>query len=438
MDMKDSREEQTRVMTGQEEGGFAEEQMEMQKSSGGFAKGLLVGFLAAVLVIGAGANIYCRLADSRLVIGKSHAGEVKNSRVLDQKAVDKITEITANMDLYYYEKFSKKDIKNGIYAGVLAGLGDPYSVYYTPEQFADQQVSTKGIYCGIGAGLSQDPATKKVVVTRIYSGTPSEAAGMKKDDVILKVEEVAATSMELSELVKKIRGEEGTKVHIQLYRPSEARTMELDVERKNIQLPSVESRLLDGGIAYIQVTEFQENTAKQFEDQIKDLEKKGMRSMIVDLRDNPGGMLSAVVEMLDVILPKGLVVYTQDKYGQKQEYSSDASCLKYPLAVLINENSASASEIFAGAIKDYHYGTLIGTKSFGKGIVQTILPLKDGDAMKITTSKYFTPKGNYIHGKGIEPDIQLEYKFGGGEKDQYDIKYDNQIQKAIEVLGHEK
>jgi carboxyl-terminal processing protease len=219
-----------------------------------------------------------------------------------------------------------------------------------------------------------------------------------------------------------------------VYRPSTAETLDFDVERRNVVLPSVEGEMLSDNIGYIAVSEWQDNTAEQFKSIEKDLESQGMQSLIVDVRSNPGGLLSSVVDTLDYILPEGTLVYTEDKYGQRQTYTSDASCLNLPIAVLVNGNSASASEIFAGAIKDYNYGTLIGTTTFGKGIVQTIFQLTGGDALKVTTAKYYTPNGNYIHGVGIDPDIELEYEYSGPTDEAYDMQYDNQLQKAIEIL----
>ncbi len=192
--------------------------------------------------------------------------------------------------------------------------------------------------------------------------------------------------------------------------------------------------MFDNKIGYIQISQFEEVTAPQFNEALKDLKKQGMKGLIVDLRGNPGGLLTSVSEILDEILPEGMLVYTENKFGKKEEYTSAKGELGLPLCVLINESSASASEIFAGAIKDYEYGTLIGTNTFGKGIVQVIVPLRDGSAVKVTTSRYYTPKGNYIHGVGIAPDIELPYEFLGGANDKYDYKYDNQINKAIEVL----
>ena len=207
------------------------------------------------------------------------------------------------------------------------------------------------------------------------------------------------------------------------------------MERQDITLPSVSHKMLDENIGYIHIDSFETETATQFEQAVADLEDQGMQAMIIDVRYNPGGMVTSVVKILDDILPEGTVVYTEDKNGNRQDYTSKGEThLDYPIAVLINGDSASASEILAGAIKDFEYGTLIGTTTYGKGIVQTIFPLEDGDAVKLTTAKYFTPKGNYIHGVGIEPDIELEYEYLDKDGTSYDEAYDNQIQKAIEVL----
>lgn len=295
-----------------------------------------------------------------------------------------------------------------------------------------------GKYYGIGAGLTQDVDTMVVSITKIYEGTPSEAAGLLAEDIILSVEDVNATSMDVSDLVLLIRGEEGTTVHLEVYRPSTGEYLSFDVERANVVLPSVASEMLTEEIGYIRIESFEEDTATQFEMAMAELETQGMQSLVVDLRYNGGGLVDSVVQILDDILPEGLLVYIEDKAGNRQEYHSNGKTyVDYPLVVLINEDSASASEIFAGAIQDYDYGTLIGTTTFGKGIVQTIFRLSDGDAVKLTTAKYFTPDGSYIHGVGIEPDIELEYEYLNPEGEVYEMRYDNQIQKAIEVLSEE-
>lgn len=414
---------------------------ENQKKRTGFGSGMFVGFLLGVLLLGigvtVGAHVYTSSTNQYLIISPSGIKQTAKSDILTNKTVKKIDELMSYIDLYYNDDYDEEDIRNAIYAGTLEGLGDPYSVYYTADEYKDMQINTSGNYYGIGAALSQDAKTKEVTISKVYEGTPAEEAGLKDGDQIIKVNDTESTSKELSALVQEIRGEEGTTVHLQVYRASNNKTFEIDVERKNVELPSITSKMLDGGIGYIQISEFQSKTDEQFKSALADLKKQGMKSLIVDVRSNPGGLINAASNILDQILPEGTVVYTEDKYGKREDYTSDSNCLDCPIAVLVNENSASASEIFAGAIKDYNYGTLIGTKTFGKGIVQTVFPLEDGDAVKITTAKYYTPKGNYIHEVGIEPDIELTYKYSGPEDEAYDMKYDNQVQKAIEVLNGE-
>ena len=414
---------------------------ENQKKRTGFGSGMFVGFLLGVLLLGigvtVGAHVYTSSTNQYLIISPSGIKQTAKSDILTNKTVKKIDELMSYIDLYYNDDYDEEDIRNAIYAGTLEGLGDPYSVYYTADEYKDMQINTSGNYYGIGAALSQDAKTKEVTISKVYEGTPAEEAGLKDGDQIIKVNDTESTSKELAALVQEIRGEEGATVHLQVYRASNNKTFEIDVERKNVELPSITSKMLDGGIGYIQISEFQSKTDEQFKSALADLKKQGMKSLIVDVRSNPGGLINAASNILDQILPEGTVVYTEDKYGKREDYTSDSNCLDCPIAVLVNENSASASEIFAGAIKDYNYGTLIGTKTFGKGIVQTVFPLEDGDAVKITTAKYYTPKGNYIHGVGIEPDIELTYKYSGPEDEAYDMKYDNQVQKAIEVLNGE-
>ena len=192
--------------------------------------------------------------------------------------------------------------------------------------------------------------------------------------------------------------------------------------------------MLENGIGYIQITEFQSKTDEQFEEMLQDLNEQGMKGLIVDVRSNPGGLLSSVVNLCDYILPEGLIVYVEDSFGNKEEYVSDKRSVQLPMVVLMDENSASASEIFAGALKDYQYATLVGKTTYGKGIVQNIIPLSDGDAVKLTTAKYFTPNGNYIHGVGIEPDVEVEYEYTGSLEETYDKNYDSQFLKALEVI----
>lgn len=406
-----------------------------KKKKGSTFKGIVIGVIGTLLISWTGINVACLATNSQILITNKESADDGEGAVLDADTVSKINELTAYTKLYYYDDIENEKLQDGLYTGLIDGLGDKYSVYYNAEDYQALQVSATGQYYGIGAGLSQDKDTMVVTVNKIYEGTPSESAGLLKDDVIVSVDGTEAASMELSELVKLIRGEKGTTVHLEIYRPSTEENLSFDVERQDITLPSVSHKMFEDGIGYVHIDSFETETATQFEEAVKDLEDQGMKALIIDVRYNPGGMVTAVVQILDDILPEGTVVYTEDKNGNRQDYTSSGDTyLDYPIAVLINGESASASEILAGAVKDYQYGTLIGTTTFGKGIVQTIFPLEDGDAVKLTTAKYFTPNGNYIHGVGIEPDIELEYEYLDKDATSYDEAYDNQIQKAIEVL----
>ena len=410
MDYNEENEQMNNVAAPQEDAHNNKPKKEKKRRS--FGQGIAVGALLGCFILGislfVGVGLYADTTGNYLIISPKGVTQTSDNKVLNRKTINKIEELLAYIDLYYNDKYDADDVRDALYKGTLSGLGDPYSVYYTADDYRDLQISTSGNYYGIGAGLSQNAQTMEVTVSKVYEGTPAEKAGLQDGDQILKVDDIEATSMELSELVKHIRGEEGTTVHLQIYRESTGETLEVDVKRANVDLPSVSYEMLDDGIGYIQISEFQTNTAKQFKAAVKDLQTQDMK-----------------------------VVYTEDKYGKREDYTSDSKCMKLPIAVLINENSASASEIFAGAIKDYNYGTLIGTKTFGKGIVQTVYPLEDGDAIKITTAKYYTPKGNYIHKVGIEPVIELEYDYSGPKDKKYDKQYDNQLQKAVEVLEKE-
>lgn len=417
-----------------------------KKKGPGFGAGILLGSactLVLVTIMLAGGLGILRIAKSRTDTRVQEEAKTESSTesagtkaaVTDSAVEKKAGELADLIDQYYYESIDKDALIEGMYAGMTEGLGDPYSSYFSAKEYASFNESTTGIYYGIGTVLTQDANTKVVTILHVYPGTPAEEAGIKDGDIIAKVNDIAGDSMELSELTTHIKGEEGTTVHIEVIRQGESGYLGFDVERRKIEVPTVEYEMLEGNVGLIQITEFSNATPEQFDAALKDLQGQGMTSMIVDLRDNPGGVLQSVCDILDEILPKGLLVYTEDKYGNRSDYKSDADCMDIPLAVLINGNSASASEIFAGAIKDYEYGTLIGTTSFGKGIVQTIIPLNDGSAIKLTMAKYFTPKGNYIHEVGISPDIELEYEYLNQEDEVYNPMHDNQVQKALEVLG---
>lgn len=350
--------------------------------------------------------------------------------IITKEVVQKAESIQQVIDKLYLEEEDVQAVQEGVYKGMVSALGDPYSVYYTKEEYDAFQESYTGEYCGIGASLLQNADTGLITIVKTFKGSPAQEAGLKTDDILYKVEGEEVTGEDLSEVVARVKGKEGTTVNVTIMRGSEE--MNLELVRKTISVPTVEYEMLDNNTGYIIISEFDEITTSQWSEAYEALKQQGMTSLIVDLRNNPGGGLSVVAEILDSILPEGMIVYHEDKYGQREEYKSDEEHkIEVPLAVLVNGNSASASEIFAGAVKDYGIGTLVGTTTFGKGIVQQMVSLGDGSAMKVTISKYYTPSGVCIHGTGIEPDIQVEFDAEAYEKDESD----NQLQKAMEVLN---
>lgn len=333
------------------------------------------------------------------------------------------------IDKYYLEDTADADMDSGVYKGLVSSLNDPYSEYYTAEEYAELLESQSGEYKGIGVLVSQERDTGIINILTVYDNTPAKEAGIKDGDILFKVEDEEVTGTDLDKVVAKIKGEEGTAVKLTIYRSSSKEYIDMEVARRKIDVPTVSYEMVDKEekIGYIAISQFDEKTDEQFSVALKDLQSQGMQSVVFDVRNNPGGLYDTVCNMLDELLPKGTIVYTMDKYGYKEEQTSDADCLKIPMTVLINGDSASASEIFAGAIQDYKAGTIIGTQSFGKGIVQSLMPLRDGSAVKLTVSKYYTPNGVNIHKKGITPDIEVQQPA--------DIEEDAQLHKAIEELS---
>ena len=326
-----------------------------------------------------------------------------------EEIVEKLSVMQMLIDRLYLEEVDKDAFATGIYRGFRNSLGDPYSTYYTKEEYATLIETSSGVYHGIGAVVSQDVKTGIITILRPYKDGPAYKAGLLPDDILYKVEGEEVTGEDLSEVVSKIKGKEGTKVNITIYREGVAEPIDFTIVRQKINIPTIEFEMLEDSIGYIQIVEFDEITISQFNNAIKSLEKEGMKGLIVDVRNNPGGLLDSVVNILDRLLPKGLIVYTEDKNkNREEEHAKKSDKFTKPLAVLINGNSASASEIFAGALQEYEKATIIGTTSYGKGIVQRVIPLTDGTAVKLTISKYFNSKGRNIHGTGIVPDIEIE------------------------------
>lgn len=362
---------------------------------------------------------------------------LKRNNKLDYKKIEEKTSVLQNIiDRYFLFDEDMTKVEDGIYAGMMNGLGDPYTVYYTKEEYKALNEDTEGKYSGIGAVVSQNPNTKIITIVKIFDNSPANDAGLQVGDIIYKIdgEEVAGTDMDI--LVKtKIRGEEGTSFKMTVLRGDDRKEVELDLIRRSIEVETVAGKMLDNNIGYIAVSQFDAVTSEQFKSNIESLQSQGMTKLIVDLRGNPGGLLDQVVDMLDYILPDGLVLYTEDKYGKREEYYSDGSHeLKIPMVVLVNENSASASEVFTATFRDFEWGTVVGKTTFGKGIVQNVLPLGDGTAVKITTQHYYPPSGYDLHKVGIKPDLEVDLNEGA----KIGTDSDNQLSAAIDILKNEE
>lgn len=390
-----------------------------------FWKGAVVGVLCASLVLGGG------------YVGIQKAGRAGSNVLSDVAVTQKIKYLENLIDANYLDDIDEDSLKEGMYTGLLYGLGDPYSRYYTEEEYEEEMKDTEGSYAGIGVSITQN-TEGGILVVDCYEGGPADLAGVKINDVITAVNGTDVTEMTPSEVSTMIREkEDGTSV-LTVYHQEQDEPEEITVTVSDVELPTVSYEMLEDSIGYLRITEFTMVTPQQFENAYKDLQEKGMEGLIVDLRDNPGGVLSSVCDVLRQILPEGLIVYTEDKYGEKQEMNCDGDTpIDIPLAVLVNENSASASEIFAGAVKDYEIGTIVGTTTYGKGIVQSIRQLSDGSAVKLTTAKYFTPKGNNIHKVGITPDVEVKLDNSLLNKTQISHEEDNQLQAAVKVVTEE-
>ena len=400
--------------------------------SGSFIKGLFCGVLL-VLICMAGMLFYARWKITKLQSGtiSSEASEKLDLNLGQVK--HKTGEIEALINAYYLDEIDGQQVEDTMYTGMVAGLDDPYSVYYSKEELESMEEATAGEYSGIGATLSQDPETKEISVVSCFTGTPAEEAGLLPGDVITGWNGSSVSDMELSELVSKIKTDPDEHLTLSIERDGEE--LEVELTRRAVEIPTVEYEILEDQIGYIRLLEFDEVTAQQFEDAMADLEIQGMEKLIIDVRNNPGGVLQMVCDMLDQLLPEGMIVYTEDKNGKRKEYTSDGEHqFTKPLAVLVNGNSASASEIFAGAVQDYGIGTIVGTTTFGKGIVQKIFYLSDGTGLKLTVAKYYTPKGHDIHKKGIRPDVEVELDEVLQNQSSISHEEDNQLQKAISVL----
>lgn len=390
------------------------------KKKNSFWKGALCGALAMLLVVGIAGGGYFVYRVSR------------SDKVITDGTEQKLEMLRELIDEVYLhsDEVSDEELKEFLIKGYVSGLGDPYSVYYDKEETESLFESTEGKFGGIGVSITQDYESGAMTFANVYEEGAGAEAGFQPGDILYKVDGEDVTGQDLNNVVAKIKGEEGTEVEITVLRGENMEEYTATATRKIVEVHTVEHEMKEDGIGYIQITEFDDVTYDQFASALEDLEGQGMTGLVIDLRNNPGGNLDTVCDILDLILPEGTILSTKDKNGEGDTYTSDEEHkLELPMSVLTNENSASASEIFAGAIQDYGVGTLVGTTTFGKGIVQQIFPLTDGTSIKLTISEYFTPSGRNIHGIGIEPDVEIEYEYDLENPDA-----DNQLEKAIEIV----
>lgn len=394
------------------------------KKRGSFWKGFLLGI---ILMAAAGMIIYTGI--------ESYGWGQKESSgsITDKANLEKLEYIQSMIDRYYLNEADTQKMADGMYAGMVEGLEDPYSRYYTEEEYASMTEETDGHYSGIGVVMQQD-ADGLIHLVRIYEDAPAYKAGLLAGDILYQVDGEDVSGLELAQVAKMIKNPETTATTISVAREGESDYLEFEIVKEEVQIPVVAYEMLDQKVGYLAIYEFTSVTFEQYQKAYEDLNSQGMERLIIDLRDNPGGLLESVCNILETILPEGLIVYTEDKYGKRDEKIGEGKTpIDIPLAVLVNENSASASEIFSGAVQDYGIGTIVGTTTYGKGVVQSVRQLADGSALKLTISNYYTPSGNNINGKGITPDVEVEL-----DKDlnQSTItkETDNQLQEAIKVV----
>ena len=384
-----------------------------------YAAGVLTGALVVTLAAGGVKFVQQRL-DNGVLSDFSH--------------VQKIEYLEKLIDQEYLGDVDKDEMAEGVYAGLIYGLGDVYSRYYTADEYAQETASTDGAYAGIGVSIQKNK-NGGVQIAECYEGGPGAEAGLQTGDVITAINDTDVTDMELADVVSIIRENKDKTIVLTVFRENEEKSREISVDVTDVELPSVFGEMLDEKTGYIQITQFTGVTPQQYKDMFAELKDKGMERLVIDLRDNPGGLLTSVCDILREILPEGLIVYTEDKYGNREEETCDGKHqLDMPLSVLVNENSASASEIFAGAVQDHEVGTIVGTTTYGKGVVQELRQLSDGSAVKLTVSNYYTPNGNSINKVGIKPDVEVKLASELLNKDEITHKEDNQLQKALDVI----
>lgn len=398
-----------------------------------FLRGVIMGAAGCILVLLSALTIAQYAGKINVAAGLKWDENGMSKEAVEIK--DKAEILSSYINRFYLNDIDYGKMGDIIYKAMVSGLDDKYAAYYTKDEYKDISEKTKGEFCGIGAYISQGKNDNSLKVAGVVKGGPAEKAGIKKGDIIVEVDGENIQGKDSSYAVSKMKGKKGTNVSISVMRKGNKKPITFNIKREVIHDNTVSYKMLDNNIGYISVSAFETVTKKQFKSAVDCLEKKNEKGLIIDLRDNGGGLLDTALDMLDQILPKKLVVYTKDKNGVAEEYyTKDDKEIKIPIVILVNGNSASASEVFCGALRDYGKAKLLGTKTFGKGIVQSSFAFRDGTGLKFTTSKYYTPKGINIHGTGFEPDIKVKSNGKMTALKESGYKVDNQINAALDYL----
>ncbi len=392
-----------------------------------------IGALVLIIVTSLGTFVFGNMIQfkvgDKILISETEYNKMKE---VDEK-FKKALYLQSYIEDNYYLSTEEDKFEDGILKGLFSSLGDPYSEYMTKSQFASFKAHTQGTYGGIGIIVTPGEDGYITVVSPIED-TPGERSGIITGDKIVKVNDKEVTAAKLDEAVSMMKGKPGTKVDLTIVRSNRKEPLKITIKREEITLNTVKSRKIGDDIGYIRLTMFDDKTANDFKTHLEELEAKDIKGLVIDLRNNPGGSLRECVKIADQLLGKQVVVYTKTRDGKEEFLNSDAKKVDYPFVILVNKGSASASEILTGATKDTESGVIIGTTTFGKGLVQAVRELSDGTGFKLTISQYFTPDGNYIHGKGIEPDIVIELPEELKNKVDLSDEEDVQLQKALEII----
>lgn len=411
--------------------------MEEQKTNKrGFGIGFVCGLTTCFFIVLAGLGGQY-LYDNVLVYVYQKPAEIDTTEydsVLNERSFNKIEVIEGYIDAYFYQAASitNSQLEEGLYRGLIDALDDPYAQYFSEEELIRTNANIEGVFYGIGALVSYDESRKLAVISGIIDGGSASESDLREGDYIVKVDDIDVTNFTSSEVVGLIRGKENTVVNVMIYREGVSDYITFELVRRRVDKRTVDYGITeDENIGYIYISEFDNITVAHFIEALEDLKEQGIRGLVLDLRSNPGGSIGSVTAIARQILPKGLIVYTEDRQGNRDEYTCDGRReLDIPLTVLVNEYTASAAEILAGAIQDYNKGTVIGQKTFGKGVVQRIIDMPDNTAIKLTVSTYFTPLGRSLGETGLTPDIEIELD----REAYYEEGIDNQLDKAMSVL----